>query len=264
MQRRTFLQGAAATLICGRALAQPVDSATRNALAPTGRMRVAINYGNAALAAREPATGQLSGITVDIAEELARRTGLPIVMVPFEAAGKVTAAVKSDAWDVAFLAVDPERAKEITFTAPYVVINGNYVVRKGSSMSKDADVDQDGVRIAISRNSAYDLYLSRTLKHAQLVRADSTPKAIELFRSSGYEVIAGVRTAMERFAAADSSVRLIPEPFMVIRQAMCNPAGRDAAATYLSGFVESIKSDGFVERAIAKYGQTGASVAPPA
>jgi polar amino acid transport system substrate-binding protein len=264
MQRRTFLQGAAATLICGSAHAQSVDSAARSALAPTGRIRVAINYGNAALAARDPATGKLSGITVDIAEELAKRTGLPVVMVPFEAAGKVTAAVKSDAWDVAFLAVDPERAKEITFTAPYIVINGNYVVRKDLPMTSAADVDRDGVRIAISRNSAYDLYLSRTLKHAQLVRADSPPKSIELFRTSGLEAAAGVRTAMEQVAAADSGARLIPEPFMVIRQAMCNPAGRDAAAAYLSAFVESIKADGFVARAIARHGQSDAIVAPPA
>jgi polar amino acid transport system substrate-binding protein len=137
-------------------------------------------------------------------------------------------------------------------------------VRKDSPLAGIADIDRDGVRIAISRNSAYDLYLSRTLKHAQLFRADSTPKAIELFRTSGYEVIAGVRTAMEHFTAADSSVRLIPEPFMVIRQAMCNPAGRDAAAAYLSRFVESIKADGFVARAIARHGQGDASVAPPA
>ncbi|HZR01726.1 MAG TPA: transporter substrate-binding domain-containing protein, partial [Burkholderiales bacterium] len=210
------------------------------------------------------ANGQLSGITVDIAQELGKRTGLPITMVPFEAAGKVTAAVKTDAWDVAFLAIDPERAKELTFTAPYVVINGNYVVRKDAPINSIADIDRDGVRIAISRNSAYDLYLSRTLKHAQLFRADNTPKALELFKTSGYEAVAGVKTAMEQFIRKDPGARMIPESFMEIRQAMCNPAGRDAAAAYLSRFVESIKADGFVARAIAQHGVVDASVAPSA
>jgi polar amino acid transport system substrate-binding protein len=263
MQRRTFLESAVAALLSGSAVAQDLSSTAKSALAPSGRIRVAINYGNAALAVRDP-NGQLSGITVDIAQELSKRTGLPITMVPFEAAGKVTAAVKSDAWDVAFLAIDPERAKEITFTAPYVMINGNYVVRNDVPVNSIADIDRDGVRIAISRNSAYDLYLSRTLKHAQLFRADNTPKALELFKTSGYEAVAGVRTAMEQFIKKEPGTRMIPEPFMEIRQAMCNPAGRDAAAAYLSRFVESIKADGFVARAIAQHGVADASVAPAA
>ncbi len=263
MQRRTFLESAIAALLSGSAFAQDLSSAAKAALAPSGRIRVAINYGNAALAVRGP-NGQLSGITVDIAQELSKRTGLPITTVPFEAAGKVTAAVKSDTWDVAFLAIDPERAKEITFTAPYVVINGNYVVRNDAPVHSNADIDRDGVRIAISRNSAYDLYLSRTLKHAQLFRADNTPKALELFKASGYEAVAGVRTAMEQFIKKEPGARMIPESFMEIRQAMCNPAGRDAAAAYLSRFVESIKADGFVARSIAQHGVADASVAPAA
>jgi polar amino acid transport system substrate-binding protein len=162
MQRRTFIQSALATLFCNRAVAQALSPAATASLAPTGRIRVAINYGNAALAVRDATTGKLSGVSVDIAEELARRTGLPITMVPFDAAGKVSAAVKNDAWDVAFLARDPERAREISFTAAYVVIGGTYVVRKESPLTSVAQVDGEGVRIVVSTNSAYDLFLTRS------------------------------------------------------------------------------------------------------
>jgi len=263
MRRRTFVQGAMAALLCNRADAQATSQPAVASLAPTGRIRVAINYGNAALAVRDAATGKLSGVSVDIAEELGKRTGLPVTLVPFDAAGKVSAAVKSDAWDVAFLARDPERAREITFTAPYVVIGGNYVVRKDSPLTNVAQVDSDGVRIAVSTQSAYDLFLSRTLKHAQLVRGGTTPQAIALFLSARYEAVAGVKQAMQQFAAGDPTVRMIPESFMEISQAMCTPAGRDPGSAYLSTFVESIKANGFVAQALIRNGQADASVAPP-
>jgi polar amino acid transport system substrate-binding protein len=250
-------------LVSGRLHAQPGPDVSAS-LAPTGRIRIAINSGNAALAVRDGATGRLSGVSVDIAEELGKRSGLPIVLVPFDAAGKVTAAVRNDVWDVAFLARDPERAREISFTAPYVVIDGNYAVRKESPLRTAADADAEGVRIVVSTGSAYDLYLSRSLKHAKLVRGGTTPEAIKLFQSGDYEVVAGVRQAIQQFVAADAKARMIAEPFMSIQQAMCTPAGRAAGFAYLAQFVESIKASGFVANVLARNGQADATVAPPA
>ncbi len=266
MQRRTMIRTVLATavLLCGKvARAQPTPAEVAASLAPTGRVRVAINYGNAVLARRDPATGKLSGVSVDIAEELGRRLSLPIDLVPFDAAGKVSAAATKDVWDVAFLARDPERAQDIAFTAAYVVIDGNYVVRKDSTMSTAEQVDREGVRIAVSGGSIYDLYLTRTLKHAKILRAGSPPEAAALFQSERLEACAGVQTAMQQLVATDPTLRMIPDPFMQIRQAMGTRVGRTAGASYLTAFVESIKADGFVEKALARNGQGDAAVAPP-
>jgi polar amino acid transport system substrate-binding protein len=245
------------------ARAQAVSADVASSLAPTGRLRVAINYGNAVLAQRNAETGKLSGVSVDIAEELGRRLGLPLTLVPFNAAGKVSAAATGDVWDAAFLARDPERARDITFTAAYLVINGTYVVRKDSAFSTPDQVDRDGVRIAVSGQSIYDLFLARALKHAKILRAGSPPEAAALFQSQRLEVCAGVQSAMQQLAASDATLRMIPEPFMQINQAMGTPVGRTAGAAYLKAFVESIKSDGFVTKALARNGQVDAIVAPP-
>jgi polar amino acid transport system substrate-binding protein len=266
MQRRTVIGGLLGTamLLCKTgARAQSVSAAVTSSLAPTGTVRVAINYGNAALAQRNAETGRLSGVSVDIAEELGRRLGLPLTLVPFNAAGKVSAAANGDIWDVAFLARDPERAREIAFTAAYVVINGTYVVRGDSPWRTPDQVDQEGVRIAVAGQSIYDLFLARTLKHATIVRAGSPPEAAALFRSARLDVAAGVQSAMLKLVANDPSLRMIPEPFMQINQAMGTPAGRMAGAAYLSAFVENIKANGFVTQALVRNGQVDATVAPP-
>jgi polar amino acid transport system substrate-binding protein len=266
MRRRTMIGTllGSALLLCGKgAGAQSVPAGAASSMAPSGRLRIAINYGNVALAHRDAATGKLSGVSVDIAEELARRLGLPLTLVPFDAAGKVSAATTKDLWDVAFLARDPERARDIVFTAPYVVINGTYVVRKDSDMNAPDQVDRDGIRIAVSGQSVYDLFLTRTLKHAKIIRAGSPVEAAAMFQSERMEVCAGVQSAMQQLAATNSALRMIPEPFMQINQAMGTPVGRTVGAAYLAAFVESIKADGFVQTALTRNGQADASVAPP-
>ena len=147
-------------------------------LAPTGRLRAAINFGNPVLAQKDPATGEARGASVDLARELGRRLSLPVDLVPFDAAGKVVEAIKTDAWDVAFLAVDPERAAEIAFTAAYLEIPATYLVPQGSTIRSVAEVDRDGVRIAVADKSAYELWLSRNIKHAKLMKTQaSTPRS---------------------------------------------------------------------------------------
>ncbi len=233
-------------------------------LAPTGRLRAAINFGNSVLAQQDPAGGPPRGVSAELARELARRLGVGIDYVTFDAAGKVVEALKAGLWDIAFLAVDPVRATGIDFTAPYVVIEGVYLVPKDSKLHTAADVDRDGVRVAVAQGSAYDLYLTRALKYAKLVRQPSGPEALEMFERDHLEVAAGVRQPITAFAHAHPDTRLIPGRFMAIEQAMGTVKGRAASVAYLRSFVEEMKASGFVARALEASGQADASVAPPA
>lgn len=228
-------------------------------LAPAGTLRAAINLGNPVLAQGTPAAP--TGVTVDLARELARRTGLPLALVPFDAAGKVFDALKQNAWDIAFLAIEPVRAAEIAFTAPYVIIEGVYLVPQASPLKTVADVDRAGVRIGVNKASAYDLFLTRTLKAATLVRGDD---GVALFVRDKLEAAAGVKQPIVAYARTDPHVRVLPGRFMEIRQAMGVPQGRDKAAAYLRGFVEEMKASGFVAAALKRANQPDAAVAPAA
>jgi polar amino acid transport system substrate-binding protein len=233
-------------------------------LAPTGRLRAAINFGNSVLAQPDPSGGPPRGVSGELARELARRLGVGIDYVTFDSAGKVFEALKESRWDVAFLAVDPVRAAGIAFTAPYVVIEGVYLVPKDSPLQTVEDVDRDGVRIAVAKGSAYDLYLSRAIKHATLVRQPSGPEALEMFVRDGLEAAGGVRQPINAFAQAHPDTRVIPARFMAIEQAMGTVKGREAGIAYLRTFIEEMKASGFVERALAASGQGDATVAPSA
>ena len=241
----------------------PVPSDVAKEFAPSGTLRAAINLGNTVLAQKD-AAGRPKGITVDLANELARRLGVPIELVTFDAAGKVFEALKRGAWDIAFLAVEPVRAAEIDFTAPYVLIEGTYMVPKDSGLKQIADVDRAGVRIAVATGSAYDLYLTRTIKNATLVRAPTGPQAMALFRRDRLEAAGGVKQPLVEFAAADPGVRVMEGRFMAIQQAMGMPKGRAKAAAFLRGFVEEMKAQGFVAGALKRSNQPDAVVAPPA
>jgi polar amino acid transport system substrate-binding protein len=243
------------------------DNVPRNVvteLAPSGTLRAAINFGNTVLAQRDPAGGAPRGVSGELARELARRLGVPIDYVTFDAAGKVFEAAKAGAWDIAFMAIDPVRSEGIAFTAPYVVIEGIYVVPGNSPLRSNEDVDRDGVRIAVARGSAYDLYLTRAIKNAKLVREPSGPEALKLFLKDKLEAAAGVKQPMVAFAKEHPDLRVIPGRFMAIEQAMGTIKGRDAGARYLRGFVEEMKSSGFVANALKASGQGDATVAPPA
>jgi len=234
-----------------------ISSDVTKELAPKGKLRVAINHGNPVLVQGGPEAPR--GVTIDLAHELARRTGLTLELVPFPAAGKVFEALKDGAWDVAFLAIEPVRAAEIAFTAPYVIIEGVYLVPKDSPLKTVADVDRPGVRIGVNRNSAYDLYLTRTLKNAQLVRGED---GVALFTKEKLEAAAGVKQPIAAYAKAHPEVRVMDGRFMEIRQAMGTPRGRDAAAEYLKKFVDEMKASGFVADALKRSNQPDAVVAP--
>jgi polar amino acid transport system substrate-binding protein len=243
---------------------ETVPPRTVEQLAPTGRLRATINFGNPVLAQRDPATGEPRGVSVDLARELGRRLGVPVDLVTFEAAGKAFAALQSGACDVGFLAVDPARAAELAFTAPYVLIEGTYIVPTTSPLREVEDVDREGVRIAAGKNAAYDLHLSRTLRHAKLVYAPTSHAALELFLSEGLDAAAGVRQPLLAFAKAHPELRVMEGRFMAIEQAIATPKDRPQAAEYLRGFIEELKASGFVAASLSKSGQGDAAVAPPA
>jgi len=231
-------------------------------LVPTGKLRAAINFGNTVLAQNDPVTGQAQGVSVDLARELGRRLDVPVELIAFDAAAKVFDALKTGGWDIAFLAIDPARAAEIAFTAPYVLIEGGYLVPAGSPLQTIEDVDRAGVRIAAGKNAAYDLYLSRTLKQAKLVHAPTSPGAIELFLNEKLDAAAGVKQQLLAFAKTHPNVRVLEGRFMAIEQAMGTPKGRVAGTRYLRQFVEEMKVSGFVAEALARSGQGDATVAP--
>jgi len=226
-------------------------------LAPSGTLRVGINLGNPVLAQGTPADPR--GVTVDLARELSKRIDAPIAISTFDAAGKTFEALKAGKLDLIFLAIEPVRAAEIEFTPPYVLIEGVYLVPANSLLKTVADVDRAGVRIGVNKNSAYDLFLTRTLKHAELVRGES---GIKLFEQQKLEAAAGIRQPLTAYAKAHSEVRLIDGRFMEIRQAMGVPKGRLAGARYLRNFIEEMKAGGFVEGALRRSNQD-ATVAPP-
>jgi polar amino acid transport system substrate-binding protein len=232
-------------------------------LAPTGRLRAAINFGNPVLAQKDGATGQPRGVSVDLAREVARRAGVPLEIVPYDAAGKVTGDSTNNRWDVAFVGREPERARDLEFTAPYVIIEGGYMVAASSPFQAIDDVDRDGVRIAVSRGSAYDLFLSRGyLKRGTLIRAPTPPASVEQFATERLDAVAGVKAALATYAATHPGYRVLPGRFMVIEQAMALPKGRPLAARYLREFVDEMKASGFVATSLDKSGQKDAAVAP--
>jgi polar amino acid transport system substrate-binding protein len=231
-------------------------------LAPTGRLRAAINAGNVVLVQKD-ASGGVTGITVDLARELGRRLGVPVDLTVYDTAGKVTDAAKTGAWDIGFIAIEPVRAALIGFTAPYVIIEGTYMVPADSALKSIADVDHDGVRIAVARGSAYDLYLTRTLQHASLVHYPSPPLALQSFMPDKLDAAAGVKQQLVQFAKANTGVRVMDGRFQEIREAMGTPLGRDTGLRYLRSFVEEMKASGFVKAGLERAGQGEAVIAPP-
>jgi polar amino acid transport system substrate-binding protein len=232
----------------------------RSDLAPTGTLRASINLGNPVLAQGPPAAP--SGVTVDIARELGARLGVPVELVCFGAARDSLEAMKAGRADICFLAIDPAREDTVAFTPPYAVIEGVFAVPPGSPLTSSADVDRPGVRVAVKQGSAYDLFLSRTLAHAEVVRGDD---GVTVFTEQQLEAAAGIRQPMEAFAAAHAGVRLLEPRFMQIQQAVgTTRTRRDDTLGFLRTFVEELKANGFIAAALRRSGRHDATVAPPA
>jgi len=242
-----------------------MSTAIQQAFCPTGTLRASINLGNPILANRHPHSGEPCGVSIDLARGLATRLGVEIELVVFDAAGKSVEAVRGEQADIGFFAIDPLRGEGIAFTAPYVLIEGSYLVPQSSALQANEDVDRPGVRVMVGKGSAYDLFLSRELQHAEIVRAPTSPAVVELFVNQQLEVAAGVKQQLQADLARYPGHRLLPGRFMVIQQAMGIPRSRGPeAAAFLARFVEEMKSSGFVADALNRHGIQGASVAPVA
>lgn len=240
----------------------PVPPAAKAELTPTGKLRVGINYGNVLLATKDPATGEFRGVAPDLARELGRRLGTPVEWVGYESAGKMAEAVKTGAWDVAFLGAEPARAGEIAFTPAYLEIEATYLVPAGSPLRSVADVDHEGIRIAVADKAAYELYLTRTLQRAKLVRAPNLAASYELFVTEKLDALAGLKTFLLVEAAKIPGSRVLDGRFTGVQQAIATPKPRAAGAQYLREFVADAKGSGLVAQAIEKHGVRGVSVAP--
>ena len=250
--------------IAGCATPAAVLPALVKAFAPTGTLRASINLGNPILANRNAASGEVFGVSVDLARALAQEIGVAVELVVFDAAAKSVDAVKAGQADIGFFAVDPLRSDGVRFSAPYVQIEGAYLVRQASALTDNAQVDRAGTRVMVGKGSAYDLYLTREMKAATILRAPTSPAVVDSFIAENADVAAGVKQQLQTDAARIPGLRLLPGRFMVIEQAMGVQATRgEAAQVLLRSFVERAKASGFVAASLKKHGIRGAIVAPP-
>ncbi len=240
------------------------DAATIALLAPGGRLRASINLGNPILAGTDPATGEPRGVSVDLARALAARLGVPLETLRFPAATKSVDAVTAGSADVGFFAIDPLRGAEIAFTDAYLLISGAYLVRDDSPCQANEDVDRAGTTVVVGKGSAYDLFLTRELNAAALLRVPGASEVVQTLAAGGADVAGGIRQVLLEVAQRTPGLRVLPGHFMVIRQAMGLARRRGPAAeAALAAFIEEMKASGFVAEAMARHAVAGATVAPP-
>ena len=260
--RHAMLALCIATLAaCTTTMTVPTPQAVAE-LAPAGRLRAVINLGNPILARRDGATGEAAGVSVDLAKALAAKLGVPAELRVVQSAGEAVDALASGAVDVGFFAIDPARAATTAYSAPYVQIEGAYLVRNESAIHANDEVDRPGVRVAVGARSAYDLYLTRELRAASIERAPTSPEVVSYFVNHQLDVAAGVKQQLEADARRLPGLRLLPGRFMVIQQAMGMAKGQEAGIQFLSAFVEDAKSSGLVAQALQRHQIDGATVAP--
>jgi len=231
-------------------------------LAPSGTLRVGLNYGNFLLVLKDAPDGSPRGIAPDLGRELGRRLGVPVEFVKFKQAGQLADGVRDDKCDVGFLGAEPQRASEIAFTKAYLEIPVTFLVPAGSNIRSLADVDREGVRIAVSARSAYDLYLSRTLKHARLERVEGIDASFDLFTQSRLDALAGLKPRLVSDAEKLPGSCVLDGQVTGVQQAAGTKKTRAAGARYLSDFIDDIKRSGLVAKTIDKHGVKGVIVAP--
>jgi len=260
MFARTWLAVSLVVALVACATPPALSPQARGELAPSGKLRAAINYGNPVLARKDGASGELRGVTVDLSRELARRLDVPVELVGYDTVAKLLAGLKAGEWDVAFLAHDPARANEMTFTAPYMEVEVTYLVPEQSAVHDISQIDRPGLRIALQEKNAADLFLARELKHATLVRAGTAGAAFALLKSGSADALAENRQFLATAVASNRGFRILDGRFTTIPHAVAVPAGRRAAASSLDAFVGDVKASGFVQRSIEAQGLRGVVV----
>ncbi len=228
-------------------------------LAPTGTLRAGLNMANKLLNSGQTSAGEPDGVAPDMAHAIAEMLGIDVKLIQFSSPGELADQAGNNIWDIGFIGAEPSRAKTIDFTDAYVEIEATYLVPEGSTFTTVDEVDSTGTRIAVSGRSAYDLYLSRNLQTAELVRAQGVAGAVELFNTGEYDALAALRPALiaELKAGNIPNARLLDGRFTAVQQAIGVPKGRLAAAAYLAQFVNDAKSSGLVAGLIDKHGVKG-------
>lgn len=241
----------------------PIPPAAKAELTPTGKLRAGINFQNVLLTTQGP-SGEQGGVAVEFARELARRLGVALEIIPYQSAGSLADSVSTGAWDISVLGDEPARAKVIDFATPLTEIEATYLVPARSPIRSIDEVDRPGVRIVSPAKSAYDLYLTRTIKHAKLVQIAGSTAAEEHFVNEKLDALAGLKPVLLEFAPTVPGSRILDGNFTVVRHTVGTPKGRDAAAAYLRELVEDVKASGLVARWIEQSGVKGLSAAPAA
>lgn len=241
------------------------DFAMIKSFAPTGTLRVGINLGNPVLAGSiDKSEPQPKGVTIDIAKEIGKRMDLPVQLISFQSAGATVEALKSNQIDLIFVAIDPIRGADISYTPAYIQIEGAYMVKTSSTLKNNEEVDATGNEIVVGKGSAYDLYLTREIKKATLLRSINSQSVVDDFMSGKGNVAAGVKQQLESDSQRYSDLRMLPGRFMVINQAIGIPKSRpevDKTNTYLSALIQELKMSGFITGSMKKHGIEGAKVA---
>lgn len=240
-----------------------ITPAIRRDLAPIGKLRAGINYGNFILAQKDPATGESRGVAVDLAGDLGRRLGVPVEIVAFDSVAALGDAAPTGAWDIAFLGSDPVREKIMSFTAAYLELDATYLVPGTSAIGNAAEVDRAGLCVAAPARANYELYLQRNLKNAKLLSVQGNDAAFGLLAAGKADALAGLTQGLIQMSANLPGSRIVEGRFMAVQQSIAVPKGRDAGLAYLRSVVEDAKASGLVARAIEKTGARGVAVAPP-
>ena len=256
---RSFSIALAVVLIAGCATSPAVPDAARSELAPSGKLRAGMNLGNALFTTKDPVTGELRGVAVDLVRELASRLGVPVEMVVHATPGDVADAVGKGTWDVAILAIAQARAQTIAFSPPITEIEATYAVHKDSVLRSVGQVDASGIRISAPEKAGYELYLTQTLRNATLIRPKGFEASLDLFKQRRADALAGLKPVLLESMDKMPGARLLEGRFMTVNHGLCTPRERRAAAEYLKAFVEEMNASGFVARSIERHGVQGLS-----
>jgi polar amino acid transport system substrate-binding protein len=233
-------------------------------LAPTGVLRAGINMSNFLLVSGASPSGDPQGVAPDMARAIADRLRVPVAYVTFPRPGHLADAAEDDVWDISLIGAEPARAKKIAFTAAYAEIASTYLVPAGSPLRTIEEVDRPGIRIAVTDRTAYELWLSRNIKHAELVKSQSLDAAFEQFTAEKLDALAGLRPRLLKDVENLPGARILDGQFSAVQQAVGTLRTHEAGAAFLRGFVEEAKASGLVASLIERHKIQGLSVAPPA
>ena len=226
-------------------------------LAPKGYLRAAINLSNFLLVTGKDNHGDPEGVSPDLAKALANELNVEVKLIPFQRPGELADAVSDDIWDIGNIANEAERAKSITFSSPYTLIESTFLVRDSSYINSLSDVDREGVRIAVAERSAYDLWLTENIKNAELIRAKSIDLSFSIFQKNEYEVLAGLKPKLIDDLKNTENCKILPGAFTFIKQCIGSKPGNLEAEKYINYFIEKNIENGFIEKLLIKYNVLG-------